>query len=122
MIDEYPILCVAAACAQGSTRMNGIGELRVKECDRLAAMVRGLKAAGVELEEGEDWLLVHGTGSPPKGGMTMDVELDHRIAMSFLVLGMASDEPVTVDDGSPIATSFPGFEALFNGLGADVSG
>ena len=122
MIDEYPILCVAAACANGPTRMTGIGELRVKECDRLAAMVRGLTAAGVDLEEGEDWLVVHGKGTPPKGGMTMDVELDHRIAMSFLVLGMVSAEPVSVDDGSPIATSFPGFETLFNGLGANVAG
>lgn len=121
MIDEYPILCVAAACASGSTRMNGIGELRVKECDRLAAMVRGLTAAGVSLEEGEDWLVIHGKGNPPKGGMTMDVELDHRIAMSFLVLGMVTAEPVSVDDGAPIATSFPGFETLFNDLGAHIS-
>ena len=124
MIDEYPILCVAAACAEGSTRMSGIGELRVKECDRLAAMARGLTAAGVDVEEGEDWLVVHGVGSTgraPKGGTSVAVELDHRIAMSFLVLGMISDEPVSIDDGSPIATSFPGFEALMNGLGASIS-
>jgi 3-phosphoshikimate 1-carboxyvinyltransferase len=122
MIDEYPILCVAAACAEGSTRMSGIGELRVKECDRLAATVRGLTAAGVEVEEGEDWMVVHGKGNAPlKGGASVAVELDHRIAMSFLVLGMASDEAVSVDDGSPIATSFPGFENLMNGLGANIS-
>lgn len=122
MIDEYPILCVAASCAEGPTRMTGIGELRVKECDRLAAMVRGLSAAGIEVEEGEDWMVVHGRGNhPPKGGASIEVELDHRIAMSFLVLGMVSDEPLAVDDGSPIATSFPGFDALMNGLGAKIS-
>ncbi len=137
MIDEFPVLCVAAACASGVTKMTGIGELRVKECDRLNAMVRGLTEAGVKVEEGEDWMIVHGAGrvegaestdgagnsdgNIPEGGATVEVELDHRIAMSFLVLGMASKQSVRVDDGSPIATSFPGFVELMNGLGGDIS-
>ncbi len=124
MIDEYPILAMAAACAEGSTRMTGIGELRVKECDRLDAVARGLEACGVQIEEGEDWLVVHGsggTGGVPKGGATVPVHLDHRIAMSFLVLGMAAETAVSIDDASPIATSFPGFIDLMNGLGASIS-
>ena len=123
MIDEYPILAMAAACAEGSTRMTGIGELRVKECDRLDAVARGLEACGVQIEEGEDWLVVHGiggAGSKPKGGAMVPVHLDHRIAMSFLVLGMASEAAISVDDASPIATSFPGFTELMNGLGASI--
>ena len=120
MIDEYPILAVAAAYAVGTTRMRGLGELRVKESDRLAAVAKGLEACGVKLEiEGDD-LIVHGTGKPPKGGATIAVNLDHRIAMSFLVLGMASDEAVVVDDGAAIETSFPGFSDLMNGLGAKI--
>ncbi len=120
MIDEYPILAVAAAFAEGTTRMRGLGELRVKESDRLAAVAKGLEACGVKLEiEGDD-LIVHGTGRAPKGGASIAVNLDHRIAMSFLVLGMASDEPVTVDDGAAIETSFPGFADLMNGLGAKI--
>ncbi len=121
MIDEYPVLAMAAACAQGTTRMNGLGELRVKESDRLAAVAQGLRDNGVKLEEGEDWLLIHGTGKPPAGGAEVAVHLDHRIAMSFLVLGMASDGAVSVDDGAPIATSFPGFLELMNGLGAKIT-
>ncbi|MBT3556234.1 MAG: 3-phosphoshikimate 1-carboxyvinyltransferase [Rhodospirillales bacterium] len=120
MIDEYPVLAMAAACASGSTRMDGIGELRVKESDRLGVVARGLIAAGVQLEEGEDWMTVHGTGSPPKGGNMVAAELDHRIAMSFLILGMASDQPITVDDASPMDTSFPGFADLMNDLGAEI--
>ena len=120
MIDEYPILAVAAAFAEGTTRMRGLGELRVKESDRLAAVAKGLEACGVKLEiEGDD-LIVHGTGKPPRGGASIAVNLDHRIAMSFLVLGMASDEPVTVDDAAAIETSFPGFADLMNGLGAKI--
>ena len=120
MIDEYPILAVAAAFAEGTTRMRGLAELRVKESDRLAATARGLVACGVKLEiEGDD-LIVHGNGRPPVGGASIAVNLDHRIAMAFLVLGMASEQPVTIDDGAAIETSFPGFSALMNGLGAEI--
>jgi 3-phosphoshikimate 1-carboxyvinyltransferase len=121
MIDEYPILAVAAACARGTTVMRGLGELRVKESDRLAAVARGLAACGVAVEEGADSLTVHGTGSPPAGGATVASELDHRIAMSFLVLGLASERPVTVDDDRPIETSFPDFAGVMTGLGAKLS-
>lgn len=120
MIDEYPILAVAASFAMGTTRMFGLGELRVKESDRLGAMLRGLAACGVKVKEEDDTLIVHGTGAPPKGGASIAVNLDHRIAMSFLVLGMASEEPVSVDDGSAIDTSFPGFVDMMNGLGARI--
>ena len=121
MIDEFPILAMAAACAEGTTRMTGLAELRVKESDRLAMVANGLKACGVNLEMGEDWLTIHGTGQPPQGGATIETALDHRIAMSFLVLGTATTEPIKVDDASPIDTSFPGFAALMNELGADIS-
>ena len=120
-IDEYPVLFVAAAMAHGQTRFEGLGELRVKESDRLAVMAAGLKACGVALEEGEDWLEVHGVGGTDQripGGATVASHLDHRIAMAFLVLGMVTERPVTIDDDSPIATSFPGFKALMEGLGA----
>lgn len=120
MIDEYPILAVAAACAQGTTRMTGLAELRVKESDRLSAMAAGLTACGVKVEAGPDSLTVHGTGRPPAGGVRIETLLDHRIAMSFLVLGTASGDPVDVDDGTFIDTSFPGFVALMNGLGARI--
>ena len=90
MIDEFPILAVAAACAEGDTTMTGLAELRVKESDRLAAMAQGLSSCGVSLEEGEDRLLIHGTGRPPQGGVEIAARLDHRIAMAFLVLGMVS--------------------------------
>ncbi|MBK1670849.1 3-phosphoshikimate 1-carboxyvinyltransferase [Rhodovibrio sodomensis] len=119
MIDEYPILCVAAALAEGRSVMHGIAELRVKESDRLDAMARGLEACGVRIEEGEDWLAVHGTGGRrPAGGASLDARLDHRIAMSFLILGLVSEAGVSVDDVRPIDTSFPGFDALMTGLGA----
>ncbi|MFC7333957.1 3-phosphoshikimate 1-carboxyvinyltransferase [Rhodocista pekingensis] len=121
MIDEYPVLCIAAACAEGPTVMRGIGELRVKESDRLAMMADGLAACGVTVEAGEDWMVVHGRGRPPAGGATVATAMDHRIAMSFLVLGMATEQPVRVDDGAFIDTSFPGFVALMNGLGADIA-
>ncbi|ACM03623.1 3-phosphoshikimate 1-carboxyvinyltransferase [Cereibacter sphaeroides KD131] len=120
MIDEYPILSVVAAFAEGSTVMRGVKELRVKESDRIDAMARGLEACGVRIEEDEDTLIVHGMDRVP-GGATCATHLDHRIAMSFLVLGMAAEAPVTVDDGSPIATSFPAFTDLMTGLGADLA-
>ncbi len=121
MIDEYPVLAAAAACAEGDTVMLGLKELRVKESDRLAMVADGLTACGVALEVGaDDSLTVHGTGAPPKGGATIATAMDHRIAMSFLVLGTASVEPIQVDDGAFIETSFPGFGALMNGLGARI--
>lgn len=122
MIDEYPILAIAAACASGRTVMRGLGELRVKESDRLAAIARGLDACGVGVEEGEDTLVVHGCGGRPPGGAVIATDLDHRIAMSFLVLGLAAEAPVSVDDAGPIATSFPGFAALMTGLGGRLDG
>ncbi len=124
MIDEYPILAVAAACAEGRTVFNGIGELRVKESDRLAAIADGLSQCGVEVEAGDDTLVIHGTGAPPAGppdgAPAIETRRDHRIAMAFLVLGMVTDRPVSVDDGATIETSFPGFAALMNELGADI--
>lgn len=123
MIDEYPILCVAAAMADGTTRMEGVGELRVKESDRLQAMYEGLKACGVTVRAGDDWLEVTGTGGRQvRGGATVVADLDHRIAMSFLVLGLIAERPIGVDDASPIDTSFPGFAALINGLGGTIAG
>jgi len=121
MIDEYPVLFVAAAFAHGSTVMRGLKELRVKESDRIAVMAAGLTACGVSVEELDDGLIVHGRAIPPKGGACVATELDHRIAMSFLVLGMATEQPVTIDDGTVMETSFPGFSALMNGLGAAIN-
>ena len=122
MIDEYPILSVVAAFAHGRTVMRGVKELRVKESDRIDAMARGLRACGVTVEEDEDTLIVHGMGpGGMPGGATAQTHIDHRIAMSFLIAGMAAQKPVSVDDGSPIATSFPIFEGLMTGLGADLS-
>jgi 3-phosphoshikimate 1-carboxyvinyltransferase len=120
MIDEYPILAVAAACAEGTTRMLGLAELRAKESDRLSSVAAGLAANGVRHEMGADFLVVDGNGKPPAGGGLVKTHLDHRIAMAFLVLGLAAREAVAVDDGSPIDTSFPGFAALMNGLGAKI--
>jgi len=119
MIDEYPILAALAACADGRTVMRGIRELRVKESDRIDAMARSLEACGVAVEEDDDTLIVHGRGSGGvPGGATCESRLDHRIAMSFLCLGLASRAPIGVDDAGPIATSFPVFERLMRGLGA----
>ncbi len=118
MIDEFPILGVAAAFATGVTRMEGLAELRVKESDRLSAIATGLAANGVHIEEGESTLAVHGDGKAPKGGGTVATHLDHRIAMSFLVMGLGADNAVTVDDSTAIATSFPTFGALMESLGA----
>ena len=120
MIDEYPILAIAAACAAGKTTMRGLGELRVKESDRLAAIARGLAACGVAVEDGPDWLTVEGKGGRPRGGTRIVTNLDHRPAMAFLVMGMVAEQPVEIDDGSPIETSFPGFVELMNGLGAKI--
>ena len=123
MIDEYPILAVAAAFAEGTSRLVGAAELRVKESDRIAAMARGLAALGVRVEELPDGLVVHGCAGrgPAAGGVLIDTELDHRIAMSFLVYGMAAEGKVRIDDGAMIDTSFPGFAALMNGLGARIA-
>ncbi|SEQ63393.1 3-phosphoshikimate 1-carboxyvinyltransferase [Faunimonas pinastri] len=116
MIDEYPVLAVAAAFAEGETVMDGLEELRVKESDRLAAVARGLEANGVVCREGPASLTV--TGGKVRGGGHVTTHLDHRIAMSFLVMGLAAEKPVTVDDVAMIATSFPGFVDLLSGLGA----
>jgi len=120
MIDEYPILAVAAAAASGTTRMLGLDELKVKESDRLAAIARGLAANGVAVDVDGSTLEVRGVAGRPPGGGHVAAELDHRIAMSFLVLGTASAAPVTIDDGATIDTSFPGFAALMRGLGAAI--
>jgi len=117
MIDEYPVLAVAAAFAQGTTRMNGLAELRVKESDRLAAVAAGLAANGVAHEAGPDFLVVSGRGKVAGGG-TVATHMDHRIAMSFLVMGLAAETPVTVDDVAMIETSFPDFGRLMASLGA----
>jgi 3-phosphoshikimate 1-carboxyvinyltransferase len=119
MIDEYPILAVAAAFAKGRTVMRGIGEMRVKESDRIALMAQGLVACGVEVEEGSDVLSVTGADAV-RGGARVVTHGDHRIAMSHLVLGLAAAEPVSVDEPGMIATSFPGFVALMQGLGGNI--
>src|SRR5690606_13428896 len=121
MIDEYPILAIAASLAEGETVMDGLEELRVKESDRLAAVARGLEVNGVDCTEGEASLTVRGRpDGKGLGGGTVATHLDHRIAMSFLVLGLAAEKPVTVDDRSMIATSFPEFMGLMTGLGAKI--
>lgn len=120
MIDEYPILAVAAACASGRTVMHGLAELRVKESDRLAAMADGLAACGVRTAVDGDTLIVEG-GATPAGGVRIDAHLDHRIAMSFLVLGGLAHAPVSVAGAETIATSFPGFADLMRGLGAAIT-
>ena len=119
MIDEYPILAATAAFAEGVTIMRGVGEMRVKESDRIRLMVDGLRACGVAVEEEPDGFLV--TGGPVPGGATVHTAHDHRIAMSHLVLGLAAAAPVTVDEPDMIATSFPGFVEMMNGLGGDVA-
>lgn len=120
MIDEYPILSVVAAFARGDTYMPGIEELRVKESDRLDAIEAGLNLNGVETESGPDWLRVFGRDGDVAGGGFVRTHLDHRIAMSFLVMGLASAKPVTIDDASMIATSYPDFAATMRALGADI--
>ena len=121
MIDEYPILAVVAANASGDTRMRGVRELRVKESDRIDAMAKGLRSNGVSVEEGEDWWIVKGNGAGSvKGGSTCQTFLDHRIAMSFLILGLSSQKYIEIDDCSPINTSFPNFIQLMRELGANL--
>ena len=120
MIDEFPILSVIAAMADGPTVMNGVAELRVKESDRIDAMAKGLRANGVEVDETRDSMTVHGKGRIPGGAVAVATHLDHRIAMSFMVAGLAADAEITVDDGAAIATSFPDFVPLMQGLGADL--
>jgi len=120
MIDEYPVLAVAAAFAQGQTTMNGLAELRIKESDRLAAIARGLAVNGVEAKTGEDVLTVTGASPDGLGGGRVASEHDHRIAMAFLVMGAAAGRSVTIDSGAMIDTSFPGFASVMNSLGADI--
>jgi len=120
MIDEYPILSVVAAFAKGKTMMRDVRELRVKESDRIDAMAKGLKSNGLKIEEGEDWWSVEGREiDGVDGGGLCETFLDHRIAMSFLVMGMASKRALTIDDSSPITTSFPSFESLMTQIGAN---
>jgi 3-phosphoshikimate 1-carboxyvinyltransferase len=120
MIDEFPVLFCAAAVAEGTSRFKGLEELRVKESDRLAVMAAGLKANGVELSEFEDGIEIRGAGGKVTGGGTVATHLDHRIAMSFSVLGQRSESAITIDDAAPIQTSFPVFIDLMTGLGAGL--
>jgi 3-phosphoshikimate 1-carboxyvinyltransferase len=120
MIDEYIVLAVASAFAEGETRMRGLSELRVKESDRLAATAAGLKANGVDCEISGDDLIVRGRGRAAGGGL-VETHMDHRLAMAFLVMGLASEKPVKIDDGTFIATSFPGFVESMRKLGAEIS-
>ncbi len=120
MIDEYPILAVIASFAEGDTIMRGLSELRVKESDRLAAVAAGLGVNGVAYEIHGDDLIVHGKGRAPGGG-EVETHMDHRIAMAFLMMGLASEKPVRIDDSGFIATSFPDFTGLMRGLGADIA-
>jgi len=120
MIDEYPILAIAAAFASGTTIMHGLSELRVKESDRLAAIMAGLEMCGVHTASEGDTLIVHGCGGPPPGGARVSTHGDHRIAMAFLVFGLAARQPVAVDQAAMIDTSFPGFAQLMRRLGASM--
>jgi 3-phosphoshikimate 1-carboxyvinyltransferase len=120
MIDEYPILAVAAAFASGETIMRGVGEMRVKESDRIALTAAGLEACGVDVEEEPEGFIVRGTGQAPRGGAMVETHGDHRIAMSHLILGMAAQSPVSIDEPGMIATSFPGFADMMRGLGGTI--
>jgi 3-phosphoshikimate 1-carboxyvinyltransferase len=122
MIDEYPILSIAASQAEGITLMKGVSELRVKESDRIAVMATGLRANGVTVTEGEDWMQVEGRPGDVAGGAMVATHLDHRIAMSFFVLGLVSKKPVTIDDAAPIRTSFPNFLDLMAALESQRQG
>ncbi|MBH62720.1 MAG: 3-phosphoshikimate 1-carboxyvinyltransferase [Alphaproteobacteria bacterium] len=120
MIDEYPVLGALASVAQGTTVMRGVRELRVKESDRISAMVVGLQRCGVTVEEFDDGFTVRGSGGSIAGGADISSDLDHRIAMSFLLLGMAAENPITVSDAQTIDTSFPEFVEIMNELGAEI--
>jgi len=121
MIDEFPILAAVAAFATGETRIIGAAELRVKESDRITLMVEGLRACGVDAEELDDGLVVRGAGPRSvRGGAQIRTLGDHRVAMSFLVLGLASKDPVVVEDADMIATSFPDFDGFMRSLGASI--
>ncbi|MEM5515448.1 3-phosphoshikimate 1-carboxyvinyltransferase [Henriciella sp. AS95] len=120
MIDEFPILAVLAAFAEGETKVTGAHELRVKESDRIAAVVAMLRVNGVDVEEHEDGFIVQGCGGPPPGGGLVETHHDHRIAMSALVMGTASQKPVSIDDAAMIATSYPDFMAHMASIGADI--
>ena len=121
MIDEFPVLFCAASTAKGVSHFKGLEELRVKESDRLGVMAAGLRANGVILTEEDDGLIIEGTDGNVPGGGSVETHLDHRIAMSFSVLGQVTKAPVTIDDATPIQTSFPSFIDLMTGLGADLS-
>jgi 3-phosphoshikimate 1-carboxyvinyltransferase len=122
MIDEYPVLAVLAAFAEGSTAMRGLAELRVKESDRLSGVARGLEAIGVSVEELDDGLIIAGRGPDGvNGGARIATHLDHRLAMSFLVAGLATRQPVSIDDSTMVRTSFPGFRSLMRGVGANIA-
>src|SRR5207244_7159406 len=121
MIDEYPILAIVAACARGRTVMRGLAELRVKESDRLTGIAEGLQRCGVRVTVEGDDLIVDGAGNLPAGGAEIRTQLDHRMAMAFLVLGLAANDPVRIDDARPIGTSFPDFVPLMARLGARFS-
>ena len=119
MIDEYPVAFIAAALAEGRSIFRGLEELRVKESDRIATMAAGLRAIGVQVEELEDGIVIEGSnGALLPGGGPIATKLDHRIAMSFAIAGLVSSNGVTIDDMRPVATSFPGFTALLQSLGA----
>lgn len=120
MVDEYPILAVIAAFAVGRTRLSGLAELRVKESDRISAMAEGLRRCGVGVEVEGDNMVIEGCGGPPRGGAFVETQNDHRVAMSMLVLGLAAREPVTIDSGCAIATSFPGFVGTLRALGGTI--
>ena len=121
MIDEYPILAIAAAFAEGTTIMLGLKELRVKESDRLSAIAKGLSASGVKVKETIDSLTVYGKGGSVKGGALIEANMDHRIAMAFLMMGMASEKPIEIDDATTIQTSFPNFYELMLNIGCKLT-
>jgi 3-phosphoshikimate 1-carboxyvinyltransferase len=120
MIDEYPILSAVAAFAEGKTVMRGIGEMRVKESDRIALMAKALSDSGVDIEEEPEGMIVRGTGKAPRGGATVVTHGDHRIAMSNLIFGLGAEQTVTVNEPEMIATSFPGFVDMMRRLGATI--